>query len=124
MKKYLLIFALILPLVFTACSDDDDDLDGTVWEAVDEGPGYKDVNTLYFSKNTVEVVYYSEEDMNGDGVITEDEIDTDKITVSYSYDDPVVTFYFKDEVQKATISGNKMTTEKDEDGDYIVFKKK
>jgi len=111
MKKILFLFALVLPLVFNSCSDDDDDdkasLNGTSWYYSEEG----EERTLSFSTSTWTMDYsYAG--------------DTDKWSGSYTYNPPTVILKEDGIEMKLTISGNKMTSEANEDGDIFVYTKK
>ncbi len=98
--------------VATISNDDDENsLNGTTWVCDDTVDGHRDVYTLEFSKNKVKVTSQCYEGK---------EVDTDVETFSYSYDPPLVTI--DGEILK--VNGNKMTTEPDEDGDYLVYIKK
>lgn len=134
MKKIIFLLFLSLPLVFAACSDDDDKdepvkypLENTVWEHtsssminVDGKPvEEKNVTTISFAKETytwVEKMYYDNVEQ------TEDRYEYE--TTNYTYIAPAVTLNYKDEEGKATnakgnINGNEMIL----GGDFILKKK-
>lgn len=123
MKKTLLLFALILPLIFCGCSNDDDDnsLEGTVWQYSDNSEGIEESGTLTFSKSTVKLVVILKGDLDGNGIVEEKKQEG---TGTYIYDHPNVIIEFDGEKETLTVSGNKMTSTPDEDGDFIVFQKK
>ncbi len=118
MKKLLLLFVFMLPLVFSGCSSDDDSLEGTVWETTDSGEDWDYKATITFSKSTFSVTGYYKYDENGDGVFTSDEIEPFNEVGTYTYDEPNIIVVWDGEEETGTISGNKMTI-----GEETYYKK-
>lgn len=110
MKKTL--FLLFAVLAFMSCSSDDNNsdtsLNGTTWVSPDDGDG---VRTLIFGTST----YTFKLEYDGD---------IKSSTGTYTYSAPKVTLKEGTSTFSATISGTKMTTDKTDDGDYIVYYKK
>lgn len=110
MKKYLLLLLMALPLCFTSCSDDDDEvsktsLEGTTWTMPENDIFYK--SQLVFDKTTVQLLTYTE-----DGI--------EKESGSYTYDYPVVKIKIDGLSETLSVSGNEMTG-MDDEGDKVVF---
>ena len=124
MKKLLFVLAIALPFIFASCSNDEDDdtLEGTVWENSETDGRYNFVQTFYFEKSTFRYVMIDQEDTNGDGIYDKEDKEEGKGT--YTCKDSKVTLTMDGQTITATISGNKMTSEPDEDGDVSVLYKK
>ena len=124
MKKLLFVLAIALPFIFASCSNDEDDdtLEGTVWEVSETDGRYNFVQTFYFEKTTFRYVMIDQEDTNGDGIYDKEDKEEGKGT--YTCKDSKVTLTMDGQTITATISGNKMTSEPDEDGDVSVLYKK
>jgi hypothetical protein len=83
MKKYLFLLLAMLPILFVACSSDDDEtasLKGTTWVCSDKDEG---VRTLVFNKT--EFLYTLNSDQ-----------ETVSIKGTYTYNPPLITLTGKD----------------------------
>lgn len=134
MKKNLLLFILMLPFVFLACSDDDDKggnvkgpLENTTWEHTNTYPinvdgklvQEKSVTTIAFAKDTytwVEKLYHDD--------VEQVEKRYNYNTTTYTYNAPTVTLNFIDEENnKESAQGYINKNEMIIDGDFILTKK-
>lgn len=118
MKQTMILLLAMLAMVFSSCSDDDENtsfsLDGTTWVA-DEGT--IEVLTLKFSKSTFNFTLVYDENTDG---IPEDTYET---SGSYAVDGKnIVLTDSSGEKQYGTIDGNKITFV--EDGYSLDYYKK
>lgn len=110
MKKLLFILAFFMPFIaFTSCSKDEvsstDDLAGTKWEGnIGLGDLVFATIQLEFQKTTFTASIRM--DLDGDGVITNDE---EEITTgTYSVDENYIYFTFEDYTDKAELRDGKI----------------
>jgi hypothetical protein len=110
MKKVLFVLAVVLPLVFSGCSKDDEtplsnDLNGTTWICSGDNLSI----SLVFSETTAY------------GTNTEYGRIVYQGTMLYEYRPPIVTFFESGEKTEGRISGNKLTVigENNEVFEYI-----
>lgn len=108
MKKILIAFLLVLPLVFAACSDDDNELKsmkGTEWEIVSttEAGNINAVTSLTFSKDKVDyTIIYMESGA---------EVGRDEYTGTYVYNAPDLSITISGITVKGVVSEDKITSE-------------
>lgn len=113
MKK-LLLFLLMLPLVFGACSKvDEESLNGTTWDLYENKDGVITNITLSFSETTYYVLGF-EEYSGGRYEFSS--------SGTYTYNHPDVTFTADGDTYKGKISGNKLTVYGDEGSETYTKK--
>lgn len=125
MKKYLLIMLAFLPMVFTACSSDDDDsttsqLIGTTWENVEEVNGVVESKTTLSFTTSSSVTVTVDGDYDGQsGFETHN-----TTTANYSISGDRVTINLGNKTTKGTIGNNIITFTDIDGGVTTIFKKK